>query len=305
MDIKVAAPGKLMLFGDHAVIYGYPCIVTAINKYLVVNIKKSKTNRDEFATGGISDNGFLASALNTFRKKYQMKDKVIISTESGLGKHGLGSSAAVVVATLKALTEFMNINISHRELFTISYEAILSKQKIASGFDVAASIFGGILYYQRKGEIIEQLSLDPLPLVIGFSGNKADTVSMVKELAQKRKLYKEGIDKIFQSIAVLVVQAKKALLEKDWIRLGILMNYNQDYLEDLGVSTEKLNKMILAARNAGAYGAKLSGAGGGDCMIALASPDKSQRVKEAIKNAGGEIIETNTDCAGVKILTNN
>ncbi len=99
----------------------------------------------------------------------------------------------------------------------------------------------------------------------------------------------------------MVEKAKETIIYKDWQRLGTYMNYNQDYLQDLGVSTEKLNTMIKAARDTGAYGAKLSGAGGGDCMIALVSPAVRKNVSSSIEKVGGEIININTNAQGVKL----
>lgn len=299
--VTVSAPGKLMLMGEHGVVYGYPCIVTAIDKYLTVNAEKSNSGNDIFITPGNQDTSFVENTLNTFRIKYRIKDKVIISTKSDIGNYGLGSSAAVTVATAKALIQLFNINIGNKELFNLCFETVLDVQKKASGFDVAASVFGGTLYYQKEGLIIDPLPINDLSLVVGFSGEKADTVSMINLVAEKRRLYQEGVDRIFQNIADFVNQAKTAILEKDLLRLGTLMNYNQDYLEDLGVSTEKLNQMILAARRAGALGAKLSGAGGGDCMIALVPPKKTKAVEEAIKSAGGEIINIKTNSQGTHI----
>ena len=124
---------------------------------------------------------------------------------------------------------------------------------------------------------------------------------MINMIKEKMTTQKEGIEKIFTAIADLVEKAKKSIAEKDWQRLGTYMNYNQDYLEDLGVSTEKLNSMISAARKAGAYGAKLSGAGGGDCMIVLVSKDSKKAVSQAIETVGGENIDIKTNAEGATI----
>ena len=93
------------------------------------------------------------------------------------------------------------------------------------------------------------------------------------------------------------------MLEGDWERVGRLMDFNQEYLRDLGVSSEKLENLIKAAKMAGAFGAKLSGAGGGDCMIALASPDKRKAVEDAMTQSGGEVVCVEPNAPGVRIET--
>jgi mevalonate kinase len=289
--ITVKVPGKLMLMGEHAVVYGRPCLVAAVNKYLTIKISLSGTGSDIFVTPGTDDNSFLSLAIKTFRKHYGIKEPVWVETKSELGEYGLGSSAAVTVATVKALAEMFQKKIDNKELFNLAYQIISKVQGLGSGFDTAAVVYGGILYFVTAGKTIEPLPLTDLNLVVGYSGVKADTVEMLKMVEEKKRQYPAAVEKIFNNIADLVEKGKKAIVEKDWPRLGTLMNYNQDYLEDLGVSTPKLNDLVIAARSAGAYGAKLSGAGGGDCMIALVDQTMKEKVKKAIQDGGGKIIE--------------
>lgn len=301
--ITVSAPGKLMILGEHAVVYGYPCIVASVNKYLTVKGRRITVDKDAFITGNIKDTSFIREATDVVRQKYNLKEKILLETKSDLGEYGLGSSAAVTVATVKCLDKLFNLLLTPQEMFNLSYQAVLQVQRKASGFDVASCIFGGTIYFDGKSKEVDVLSHDLLPIIVGFSGNKADTVIMIEKVAELKKKKPKLVEEIFNSIGKLVGQGKRAILEKDWERLGKLMNYNQDYLEDLGVSTQKLNEMIQAARKAGAYGAKLSGAGGGDCMIALVSSDNKDKVSQAIRNVGGQIIDVNVNAEGVKVDT--
>lgn len=319
--ITVSTPGKLMLMGEHAVVYGRPCIVTAVDQRMKVTVEllDQPIFRLEAAELNIinyqkpilnlgikeipKEAKFAEIAVRNFINKYKISSGLKIKTHANFSANfGFGSSSAVCVGVIKALSEVMQKKLSEKELFDLSYKTVLDVQGKGSGFDVAAAIYGETLYFKNAGQVIEYLHIDRLNLIIGYSGVKADTVSMMNLVSEKMKNYKEGVEKIFDSIAKLVDEGKKAIIEKDWERLGTLMDYNQNYLEDLGVSTDKLNLMIDAAKKAGAYGAKLSGAGGGDCMIALVSYDNRLKVSNAITDIGGEIIDVKIGAEGVKIL---
>lgn len=295
--MKVSAPGKLMLFGEHAVVYGHPCIVTAVNSRLTVSVEKSNTV--EFHTPGTNNHEFLQEAVRYATERWNISSVTIDVSSSFTGKYGFGSSAAVTVATMKAITDLFSIPLSRHELFQHCYQIVLNVQKIGSGFDLAASLFGGTIYYEQFGKIIEPVEHPGYELVIGYTGEKANTVSIVEEIAQKKEQYPEKVERIFSAITDLVHNARKKIEEGDVERVGKLMDYNQEYLRDLGVSSEKLEALIQAAKKTGALGAKLSGAGRGDCMIALVSKEKRRQVEQAIVNAGGEVLSVSPDAEGV------
>lgn len=303
-EATVSIPGKLMLLGEHAVVYGYPCIVTTVNKYLTVKVKKINEKQDIILTHGVSDDRFVRKAIVVFRDKFSMRQPIHLETKSELGNYGLGSSSAVVVATLKALIKLFKQEtprlwrgggISNRQLFNLSYKVVQKVQGLGSGFDLAACIWGGTVYFDGKSKDVEPLTNDKLPIIAGFSGNKANTVEMVNKVKELREKNSKLVEDIFKSIASFVEKGKKAIIDKDWVTLGKLMTKNHLLLSKLGVSTDKLDKLVSAACKAGAYGAKLSGAGGGDCIIALVSSEKRRQVEIAIENNNGEIVGVNSN----------
>jgi mevalonate kinase len=283
--MTTSAPGKLMLFGEHAVVYGYPCIVTAISERLFVSPDSGIVAKDT---------RFIDAAVNAWGKPgMKLSARCAFS-----GTYGFGSSSAVSVAALK----FLWPDADNKTVFDTAYKIILDIQGTGSGFDVAAAVYGGTLYY-IKNKVIEPLGVHDIPLVVGYTGVKSNTVEMVNAVSKKRGQYPEKVGRIFQGITKIVEEAKAKMLEGDWERVGKLMDFNQEYLRDLGVSSEKLETLISAAKEAGAWGAKLSGAGGGDCMIALVSPDKRKAVEDAITNAGGEVIHVLANAPGVRMET--
>jgi len=250
--IKTSAPGKLLLLGDHAVVYNRPCLAMAINKFVTVTTVEKKEK----------ESAFVAATRQLFERKYGPV-RVGFKIDGFDSRLGLGSSAAVTVAVAKALFKLKKIKVSKKELFDFCYKVVKSVQGVGSGFDVAASIYGGVVYFVTGGKVIEKLAVKELPIVVGYSGVKADTAAMIKKAAPK-------INRQFLEASTQIVnRGWTALEQKNWPELGRLMNQNQALLRRLGVSTPKLDQMIETALAAGAYGAKLSGAGGGDCMIAL------------------------------------
>lgn len=318
-QIIVSAPGKLMLFGEHAVVYGKPSIVTAVNQRLSVKaslISESIFNLNAQDVGvenysrDLKDLGkdkvpkgakFVEIATKNFYTKYKIRNGVRIETVTQFkSTFGFGSSSASAVCTIKALSELFNLKLNEKEIFKLAYKTVLDVQGVGSGFDLAAAIYGGTLYFITGGKKIEPVKIINLPLIVGYTGVKADTATIVKEVKERFKKYPKQLKNIYSGIELIVKQAKIALQNKDFETVGKLMNLNQGYLEALGVSSEKLSFMIYAARNAGAYGAKLSGAGGGDCMIALAPPSKKKAVEEAIEKMGGQILKVEVNAKGVK-----
>lgn len=304
--MTISAPGKLMLMGEHAVVYGYPCLVTAVSERLSVSIEETNDGKITVDAPQVKDTRFVDQAIIDGCLAFGITHRGLhITTHSNFSTcYGFGSSSAVTVATLHALALLFDKKITKSALFELAYKTVLTIQGVGSGFDVAAAIFGSTILYTKGNSASEQLPWDlnnGVSLVVGYSGSKADTPAIVKDIAKKKESQPEKVNRIFEAIGKLVLQAKEAGDTKDWETVGKLMNFNQEYLRDLGVSTEKLESMIYAAKQAGAYGAKLSGAGGGDCMIALVLTEKKKEIEDAITSVGGIVVPVSVHEEGVRI----
>jgi len=295
--ITCSAPGKIYLFGEHAVVYGEPAIACAVELRTRVNAASSDkiTISSDLGTTGLDHeiHPYVSSAIEKLgRRNVSLK----ISSDIPVGS-GLGSSAAVTIATLAAINLEFKLGHTNDELARMGHEIEQKVQGAASPTDTFVSTFGGVV------EIPSRKRFDVLEcgVVIGNTNKGATpkkTAKLVKHVAMLREEYPEVIDPIIRTIGSFSKKGEILVKKKDYISLGKLMNVNHGLLDALGVGTAELSALVYAARNAGAYGAKITGAGGGGCMVALTdSPDK---VASAIENAGGKAIISHFNSSGVK-----
>lgn len=324
--IKTSAPGKLMLFGEHSVVFGHPCLVTAVDRRLSITVEE---NGEEFFVLDAPDLGlraysknikdlakenlpkeviFIETCYRLFLDRYpQSKTIHVFSKNEFTSSYGLGSSSASTVAFAKALSEFYQVPLDNNQLFELCYQTVLQVQGVASGFDIASAIWGGTIYYvtpdqkMARDKIVKPLLVGNLPFLVGYTGVKADTATLVRMVQNLQKEEPAKINAIFTAITNLVEQAKQALIEENWSLLGSLMNQNQSLLRQLQVSSLELEKLIQASQKTGALGAKLSGAGGGDCMLALTAREQRESIAQAIVEAGGKIIDVAMNAEGVRL----
>jgi len=324
MGVIASAPAKIILFGEHFVVYGEPAIVLAIDKRAYAKVENRDDKRLHLHSANLNLAGYFENG--TFKieqgdaKEAKMKfEPVKLAAERVLeayGKNvglnieisstvpvaaGLGSSAAVVAAVTAAVGALLDVKISKEDVFRITYEAEKIVHGTPSGIDPAISTFGGALLFQiDTGFKPLDVKMD-IPLVIGDTGVERLTRVQVEKVREAKEKYPQVVDPIMLAAREIVLRAIDAIKENDLDTLGDLMNINQALLYGVGVSDESLEWLINAARKAGALGAKLTGAGGGGCMIALAKNENLEQVLEAIQKAGGRpFIARKTD-EGVKI----
>lgn len=302
MLITSSAPGKLILFGEHASSRGYPSIVFAVNKRITATLSTPEKidQKTIFLTSpkmGVIKEKFpsdkldvVSKTIELFLEKTGVKIEPIEIKFSSELIAGFGSSAAVIATTLGVLNSYYETNFSKYELLKLGIKVNKAVKGYGSGLDIASSIYGGIIKYQigfEPSKIINK----KLDLVIGNTKIKAPSgpiVIAVKEFEKRNSILTK---EIFDNIEDIVLEAEKALKNNDMEILGSLMNQNHHYLQQLGVSSTILDKLTSVAKEAGALGAKLSGAGKGDNMIALVTTNTRKIVIEAIRKADGDVLE--------------
>jgi mevalonate kinase len=214
---------------------------------------------------------------------------------------GLGSSAAVVAAVTAAVGAVLSMKMSKEDVFRIALEGERIVHGTPSGIDPAIATFGGTLLFQIDTGFKPLEVKTDIPLVIGDTGVERSTKVQVEKVRNIRDKYSQVVEPVMAAAREIALTATEALKKGDLDTIGELMNINHALLSGIGVSDESLEWLINAARKAGALGAKLTGAGGGGCMIALARNERLEQIMEAIQRAGGRpFIARKTD-EGVRI----
>ncbi|MEF8779097.1 MAG: mevalonate kinase [Haloferacaceae archaeon] len=310
-----SAPGKVYLFGEHAVVYGEPAVPCAIERRATVEVEPREDDHVRVEAEDLSLDGFtveyegetredpavdvprpLVEAATGYvdaavREARSAADApvagfdITISSDIPLGG-GLGSSAAVVVAGIDAATRALGEPIDRRELADRAYRAEFEVQDgQASRADTFCSTMGGAV--RVEGDDCRTIEAPNLPFVIGFDGGAGETGELVAGVRELRDRYDFAAETV-STIGDIVRVGESFLSEGDpgaeptpelLEELGELMDFNHGLLSSLGVSARSLDEMVWAARDAGAYGAKLTGAGGGGCIVAL---DPTSRTETAL-----------------------
>ncbi|MGB5501327.1 MAG: mevalonate kinase [Polyangiales bacterium] len=282
--------GKVILLGEHAVVYRCPAIAVGIERGVTAEATAGERNILRLSPWGLAlepdpsgseplERAF-AAALALYRERPPLEVSAQVELPAGAG---LGCSAAIGVAVLDAIDEALSIKRSRTELG----EAALVWERIfhgnPSGIDNAMSAIGGVALYRRGDPLQPLRSNKPLHLVIGYSGESSSTKEMVASVARQLEDDPKRVNKAFDAIEVLVRNAKLAIEAGDHIALGQLLDLNHTILSSLMLCTSKLDEMCQTARAAGALGAKMTGAGGGGCMFALAPKhDQALRLCEVL-----------------------
>jgi mevalonate kinase len=313
--ITASAPGKVILFGEHAVVSGIPAVGSAIDIRAKVSVE-NLPGRVVVEANGLMLKGFSldmatgqiqsSEAYNAMRyvsavlSEFQA-DGLRVRVDSDIPPAaGLGSSAAIVVATATAINRHFSLGLSLAEIASRAYKIEKGVQHgLGSPMDTSLATFGG---YTLVHGTPQQIDLPRMELVVGYTEREHNTQYEVQKVQRLRSIYPEIVEPIFQAIGEISTRAIPLIRERRNDELGQLMNINHGLLEALGVGTRELNDLVYAARGAGgAAGAKLTGAGGGGCMIAIPSSSGSAPILTALKQARGRSYLVRTGCDGARV----
>ncbi|HJH32801.1 MAG TPA: mevalonate kinase [Methanosarcinaceae archaeon] len=299
--VTCSAPGKIYLFGEHAVVYGESAICCAVDLRTRVHGQPGESVKIESVLGktGIDPgiHPYVSAVIECMREFTSIKGvNIKIDSDIPVGS-GLGSSAAVTIATIAALNYLFDCKLTLEDIAKLGHEVEIQVQGVASPTDTYISTMGG------AGMIPQRTKLKHLDceIVIGNTGMFSSTKELVVNVANLRESYPQVIGPILSTIGSISEIGKELVNNGDYASIGKLMNINHGLLDSVGVSSIELSSLVYAARNSGAFGAKITGAGGGGCMVALVDKAKTGTVADAINAAGGSSIITNTTEHGVLV----
>ncbi len=297
-----SAPGKIILFGEHAVVYGRPALAVPVTQ-----VRATVTIAPAARPGilieapqvplsarldALSQRDPLAAAIYGF---FSVLDSPPSLSEEGLEiriastipvASGLGSGAAVSIALLRALSACFSHPLSDEQVNALAYEVEKLHHGTPSGIDNTVITYEQAVYFVR-GRPMERLCVGhPFLILIGDSGVRAPTRETVAEVRRGWEADKVKWESLFDQIGNIALAARHSIEGGEWQALGELMNRNHALLQEMHISSPELDRLVEAARAAGALGAKLSGGGRGGNMIALVHPESAPQVTRALEQAG-------------------
>ncbi len=298
-----AGHGKVILMGEHAVVHGRHAIAAPVPLAIrarVEDVREGITlviprwGLEQHLHPKAQHPGSFLQSLAMILERLELNERAMcIRVYPSVPRAmGLGGSAALAVAVIRALDRHCGLNLGEAQICALAYECEKIAHGTPSGIDNTVATYGRALLYQR-GDPPQVRTLDikqPLPLVIGLSGTESLTAKMVARVRRAWENNRLLYERIFDQIDALTMHALEALESHDLQQLGELMNICQGQLNALQVSSWEIEELVQIARDNGATGAKLTGGGGGGSIIALC-PDDSQRVVEAMRHAGYQAME--------------
>ncbi len=299
--VQTSAPGKVILFGEHAVVYGEPAIALAVSLRFRMRVEprtgpRARVHRVDGRRTDPSRHAYFRHALehNWTGGPLDIRCQSEIPSASGMG-----SSAALAVSLVGALLELGGGHLSddRERVARAAFDTEYTVQGRASPTDTSTASFGqgillakrptkGLLMHVQRGPAewyVHSIKVPRLNVVVGYTGEKSGTADMVGKV---RKAYERSafIRDTVKEIGRVTMEGLRALEAEDAAQLGELMDRNHKLLYNLGVSHPKLDRLVEAARPH-SLGAKLTGKGGGGSMVAVT--DEPEEVSRAIEAAGG------------------
>ena len=299
--VKSSAPGKAILFGEHAVVYGQPAIAVPVSEVSArATIVRARTGRgltvvaadlgQQFSLRTAPGGDPLAAAARlTLSYLSEPEPDATITIRSSIPiASGLGSGAAVATSLVRALAAFVDHSLSRGEVSRLVFEVEKIHHGTPSGIDNTVIAFEQPVWFERgaiAGPALVSVGR-PFTLLIGDTGIASPTKRLVDRVRRGWERDRERSDALFRQIGQVAREAYSHIQSGEVDALGPLMDTNHALLVELGVSSPTLDRLVEAARSAGAAGAKLSGAGLGGCVVALLQVEWAEPAIEILRRAG-------------------
>lgn len=302
--VSATAPGKIILFGEHAVVYGRPAIAAPLAQIRATavihpassggvilaapDLELERNLADAAADDALA---LVVRQVQAAAGLERLPDmKITVSSDIPIAA-GLGSGAAIAAATTRALALFLGLEslASPAWISDLTYEAEKIYHGTPSGIDNTVVAYERPVYFMRRQpqNLVERFHVRrPLRLLVGDTGMSSSTKSVVEDVRRSWENEPQRFNAIFDGCAALSKAARMAIERGDQREVGRLMNENHALLVEMTVSSVELDRLVNAAVRAGALGAKMSGGGRGGNMIALVTVNSEEAVRQALLAAG-------------------
>lgn len=305
------APGKIIITGEHFVVHGSLALAAAIDKGALVEaeafegIEIISKALGSFSLKKGEVPSFFKPTLEAVKATLEFIGekkgvKLIINSDLPVSS-GLGSSSAVAVATVAATASALNHELSLEDIVNLAMVSERITHGKPSGIDVNVAVYGGVILF-KMGEKPKRIKLEKdVEFLVCHSGVGHRTFEMVSKFSEMKKSYPNIFTSLVLSSNYFTEMAASALINKDLTTLGAIMNFFHAVLSHFGMSTTELDDVIEKALEAGCIGAKLTGAGGGGCIIALPRSGEARIVYNMLKRKGIDVSIVKLPLEGVRV----
>ena len=310
MKSKASAPAKVILFGEHFVVYGVKAILCSINKRITVTAEKISERKisisSEIGKLILEPDKSILEINSPLKPFYYLANKAIENEDTGIHIEidseiplgaGLGSSSACCVAGAAAIFKLFR-KISKEEILELAIEAERTIFENTSGADCTVCTYGGIMEYEKNSGFKKIEDEPNYQLIIANSNIEHSTQSMVSKVKEFKNKNKEEFFKLSNLESKLVEDVLKLVKENKIEKIGEKINQNQKYLETLGISNNQLREMIKIGQES-SFGAKITGSGGGGCVFALTDESDLQNTLKKFKDNNYECFSAKIDFTGL------
>ena len=310
MKSKASAPGKVILFGEHFVVYGVKAILCSIDKRVTVTAEKTNERKisinSKIGKLDLEPDKSIFEINSPLKPFYNLANKAIKNENSGIHikidseiplAAGLGSSSACCVAGSAAIFKLFG-EISKEKILEYAIEAERTIFENTSGADCTVCTYGGIMEYDKNNGFKKIEDEPNFQLVIANSNIEHSTQSMVSNVKEFQNKNKEKFSELSELESKLVEDVLKLVKENKIDEIGEKINQNQKYLETIGISNNELTKMIKIGQES-SFGAKITGSGGGGCIFALTNESNLEKVLKKFKDSNYECFSSKIDFKGL------
>jgi len=308
MKAIAEAPSKAIITGEHFVVHGAWALAAALPRRVRAEVSEShriSVTSDRFSSAEAHGLHPIIGVVEAMAKEFSFNARMRVSLRSEVPEGaGLGSSASAMVAVVSAVSRLHSLDLQPSDIIRFSMVGEREIHGNPSGIDAAVCAMGGVVLF-RPGNAPKRLSLEGRrTLIVVFSGKRRSTKSQIRRVAAVKGTFPSFFGGLTEAASEVSLIAAERLAKGDMKGLGRILSFNHAVLSTIGVSCRSLDKLVDLVLSLGAYGAKLTGAGGGGSVVAVAPGGKEKSIISGLRGRGFEAFRAEIPVEGVKSWLN-